>query len=1489
MSKINAARLININYNNNAIRISDETFHFNGESTLISLRNGGGKSVLVQMLTAPFVHKRYRDAKDRPFESYFTTSKPSFILVEWVLDQNAGYVLTGMMVRQSQDSENSGGEDLEMVNFICEYRSSCLQDIQHLPVVEKGKKEMILKNFSACRQMFEGYKRDRSLQFFYYDMNNGAQSRQYFDKLQEYQIHYKEWESIIKKVNLKESGLSELFSDCRDEKGLVEKWFLDAVESKLNKEKNRMKEFQSILEKYVGQYKDNRSKIQRRDTIRLFKQEAQRIQEKLSVYREGELKEEEQENLVAHFISELECLQTVTQEEHQEIVSQMERVLEQIAHIEYEKLSGEIHHLEEQMRFHLSNRDMITMEKESLEREAEEIVQRLHLLVCAKQQKMVDEEKAEWEEVLQKLRVAQEKNANLEPERNRLGYVLRCHYERELEENGRKQEENQQAITQIAESISQEKEIQSDQEKQLREKASAKGALKSQVQAYDRQEEQFNTRYQENFVRNILGEYEPGTLEIFGESQEKHLEELSRERLKAKKALETAKEEQRRQERQLTDMREGQIRKKAEQEQQKSIRSQYEKELETRKVILKYLDLSEKELFDTEKILQASGRKLLEISNIRRNLEKEEDTLQKEYQRLTKGQVLELPQELEAELTGLGIHFVYGMEWLKKNGYPEKENLELVRSHPFLPYALILSEQELEKLSRHTGGICTSFPVPIILREHLEKRETQGGGNVRRYEGVSFYVLFNENLLDEEKLRALVEEKEQQIRRKQEAIQIRQEEYRQYFERQEMVKNQSVSRENYDANEKSLEELEERLKQADEEIRAAAQKLAELKDQMDRQEQEIRRADQEMERQQRKIEDFTQLRGAYEEYVRYRQELELCRKEMNRLVEKQKLSKEKLEKLQERQRTLESARDVLLREEEGQQEAVRKYRRYEEYVEPSESETGKDWRAFWEAAERGDPQEKNKQIVADMEARYAAVTATVSLEIQEWERQEQQCGKRYKEAAQELLHLQKKYHLSEMAWKDTQYNRKEEAHQETLLEDRRMKIGTKQSLWNEEDKRIAVITQQKSDLMKRMRTECGKEEPLPKAEIQNQDFESRKNQLKYQEKELKNSADKLQNRLQSLNENLTALAEYSEFEKREPVAWELDFKEMNARELRNFKGILIRDYNQYRKSKQDAKEQLVRVLNQIARDEHFQEDYYKKPLEAMLELSNDAKQVERQLDTTIQSYDSLMEKLEVDISVVEKEKQKIVELLEDYLQEVHRNLGRIDQNSTITIRDRAVKMLKIQLPAWEENENLYHIRLQDFIDELTEKGIGIFERNENAQEYFGIRMTTRNLYDCVVGIGNVQIRLYKIEAQREYPITWAEVAKNSGGEGFLSAFVILSSLLYYMRKDETDIFADRNEGKVLLMDNPFAQTNASHLLKPLMDVAKKTNTQLICLTGLGGDTIYNRFDNIYVLNLIAASLRSGMQYLRANHLRGNEPETMVVSQIEVVEQQELVF
>ena len=441
MSKINAVRLINVNYNNNAYRISDETLHFNGKSTLISLQNGGGKSVLVQMLTAPFVHPKYRNTKDRLFESYFTTNKPSFILVEWALDQGAGYVLTGLMVRKSQDMEEDRKENLDIIGIVSEYQSPCIQDIHHLPVVEKGKKEMILKNFNSCRQLFETYKKDRDMKFFYYDLTNYAQSRQYFNKLMEYQINYKEWETIIKKINLKESGLSDLFADCKDEKGLTEKWFLEAIESKLNKDKNRIKEFQSILEKYAGQYKDNRSKIKRRDTIRQFKEEANGIQTQAEEYQNAETEEGKQQNKIAWFIHDVNGLLSQTEKAHDHAKEVLEGLDQKLSRVEYEELSSQVYDYEEEKNLHIGNRDMIDMERENLQVQAEQTEKKLHILQCARQQDSVSEEKGELDLLREKIAVARQQGADLEPERKALGLTLKNIFEERIQDN-RQQQEN---------------------------------------------------------------------------------------------------------------------------------------------------------------------------------------------------------------------------------------------------------------------------------------------------------------------------------------------------------------------------------------------------------------------------------------------------------------------------------------------------------------------------------------------------------------------------------------------------------------------------------------------------------------------------------------------------------------------------------------------------------------------------------------------------------------------------------------------------------------------------------------------------------------------------------------------------------------------------------------------------------------------------------------------------------------------------------------
>lgn len=1472
MSKINAIRLINLNYNNNAIKVSDETFHMNGESTLLSLRNGGGKSVLVQMLTAPFVHKRYRDAKDRPFESYFNTPRPTFILVEWALDQGAGCVLTGMMVRKSQAIDGEEPDRLEIVNIVSEYREPCMQDIHHLPVVERGKKEIVLKSFAACRQLFERFKRENPSRFFFYDMGNAAQSRQYFDKLREYQINYREWETIIKKVNLEESGLSNLFSDCKDERGLVEKWFLEAVEGKLNREQNRMKEFQSITGKYVGQYKANQSKIKRRDTIRLFKEEGRRIEEKAGQYQAVEEKKSRQENRIAAFIGELERLKADTAGRLLEAEEELAKNRRALGRVQYEKLSGEYHAIVKEQRFFAGNRDMLEAERDALEREASEYEKRLRMLLCAKQQDVVLEEQAELTEAGQRLAVCHKKTEELAPEREYLGCALHRHYGEALAENeaclaqkdGEKSR-SKQAVLDWQEKIR-------EAELALRENAAREGALKSSVRSYDEAEAFFNNRYGAGLTRNILGSYEPGLLEIRKAEDRQALEEENRGQRRRQRRLEDGRGKSRSLKSTLEALDRENQQKQWEKKQALEQKELYDRELAERAAILKYLELGEADRFDTEKILRASEKKLQEIAGLRRILEKEEDQLAREYRKLTQGRVMELPGELQQEFADRGIRVVYGMEWLKKNGYSEEQNKKIVRNHPFLPYALILSGKELEKLSRLESGVYTSFPVPVIRRELLEEKagETAEGG-VICFPRISFYVLFNENLLSEEKLALLVREAEQKIEKKQEAIAIRSREYDEYFARKETVRSQSVTREGYGSNEEAIKELDAGLQTLAARRDQTAAELAKTEEDVAGLEKEIRETERKIAAMERRQEDFARLCEAYERYEEDCRRLESCRKEGVSLEERRKLDAGQLSREQSRLESLRIETDRLSRK---QQELLESCRRYAAYG--GKPETPAD-------------AELEKLDIAGKEARFRAVTAGMSQELQELERREQKARKRYEEAERELRRLQKKYGLADGAWEDCAYTQKEEEYVEKQLAGARTKLEEKKQCWSEAQTRVAVLESQKENCLKQIREACGEEVPLALDEIRSRDFDEEKSRLEYQGKQLQKKAASLHEAGQGYEENLTALAEYGDLPLKEPVEWEEPLGELDRGQLRRKKGELARDYKAVLEERRDAKESLVRTLNQILRVEAFADDYYKRPLEILLELSDDASQVLRQLATTVQSFDDLMEKLEVDISVVEKEKERIVELLEEYVRDIHANLGRIDDNSTITVRERPLKMLKIQLPDWDENESLYRVRLSDMIDEITRRGIAIFERNENAQEYFGAQLTTKNLYDTVVGIGEVQIKLYKIEEQREYPITWAQVARNSGGEGFLSAFVVLSSLLCYMRRDDTDFFADRNEGKVLVMDNPFAQTNASHLLKPLMDMAGKANTQLICLTGLGGESIYNRFDNIYVLNLIAASLRSGMQYMKTDHVKGREPEIVDVSRIEVAEQLELEF
>lgn len=1486
MSKINAVRFINLNYNNNAMKINDECMQFSGKSTLLSLRNGGGKTVLVQMMTAPFVHRGKQKTKDRPFESYFTTAKPSFILVEWLLDGGAGYVLTGLMVRKNQEISEEKTDALEMMAIISEYKEPCMQDIHHLPVVEQNEKTMKLKSYNSCRKLFEDYKKDKKISFFCYDMSSPAQSRQYFYKLMEYQINYKEWETIIRKVNVKESGLSELFSDCRTEKELVEKWFLEAVESKLNKEENKVKNFQEILEKYAGKYKNIKEQLKRRDAIQKFKEAAEEIQINAEDFLVKEGEKAEQEKVIAAFIARLNVLYEEAEIERERQEEGRKKLQEELEFLKYEQLSCEFHEKNREKRNHASNREMIDLEKESLLRKQEKIQKKVHVFLCAKQQEMVNEDKQEWEIRKEKAAISRTKEENLEPERNRIGGQLSGYYEYRLSDNKEKQEAIKKQKLQIRKDISQQKDILNEYREKTKKITESKGSFRSLVRGYDNIEIKYNSNYKENLSRNILGVYEAGMLDIKQEMYDKEQKKSIQENKEQKEKSENTTEAIHRTERAIEEKREKYFQKDSDIKQAKKEKKGYEQELEERKDILKYLELPEEKLFAREEILHKAKIKMQELSSRRRTLEKKEDALQKEYKLLVSGRVMELPDNLKEEFEKLDVPVVYGMEWLKKNGFTEKKNKEIVSQNPFLPYALILTRQELKKLAERNGETYTSFPVPIIERENLESIKLDRTQSFVKMQDIHFYILFNENLLDEEKMEIMIGQKQKDIADIRETMQICKNEYEDYFHRFDVIKRQAVTKENWDKIQKKLQKLEKEKEDIFQNIQQARDTKQSLKKNFEILQKTLRELEKKIESQAARQRAFKELRTAYAEYEENNKKLQEYEREEERLENRQHLTEEKISQLEENYRELSGQENSLFREEESIQNSCQKFAAYKEIN--RNVKAGK--LLGVDSTLRTDNNSGVKIIpseaeVLKLEARYEAVTADISQELKELELEEEKALTRYHKSFGELRELCQKYNLKNSEWQNIIYDKREQLYQEAELEDYDKKIERKANLLNEEDKKIGILNSQLEGILKQIVSECGKGDPLEEEKISQKDLESAKNQTKYQLSELERKIAFSEKAIQKYRENLTALSEYNNFSADEEIHFEQDFKKMSEKELRDFKGMLIRDYNDIIRCVQKCRENLAQTLNKIARQEAFQDASYKTPLENMLKVCDDAAKVLRQLNITLESYDSLMKQLEVDISLVETEKKNVTELLEDYVQNIHKNLEKIGRNSTIKIREKSIKMLKVILPVWEDNEKLYSLRLSDFVDEITEEGIRLFENNENAQEYIGRKVTSKNLYDTVVGTGNVQIQLYKIEEQREQQISWNQVAKNSGGEGFLSAFVILSSLLDYMRKDDSDIFMDKNEGKVLLMDNPFAQTNAEHLLKPLMNLADKTNTQLICLTGLGGESIYNRFDNIYVLNLIEAHLRNGIQYLRPEHKKGEEVkvETILPTHIEVEE------
>lgn len=1461
MSKISRIRILNLGYNHDTIKIDDETFDFGGESTLISLRNGGGKSVLVQMIMSQFVNKSFRDLGDRQFKSYFTSNRPTFIMTEWQLDNNITRFISGMMVRKNQKEDNDA-EELEMYTFTGSYSAACCYDIDNIPVVKQEGNRRILKGFVECRNLLDNISKDKNGDFRLYDMGSSYGRRQYFATLRQYQINNKEWESIIRKVNQKESGLSELFSNSKDEKELVVNWFLRPIEDKLNQEKNRIDEFRKLTFQFIEQYRSNQSKIEKKSLVEKYFEDTKPLKDDIDRYVALYEDKCEYTAKMAAYVKKLnDTISDLTSgiEEKNNSLADIKNIINQII---YEKISYEIYHYYDSKDEVVSERTQQEAEITRLSYVNDKLARQKCVYDCNKLYLELKDIKTEKAEVEEKIDILLKDSENNRAEIEKIGHALYEHYSLAVKNSIQKNEINDNSISDTENALNKYINDKKDNEKLIRQKSTETGSLQNSVDSYNDAEETFNTRFHCDIKRNILGLYEEGTLEVrkkeFDEEKQEESNRLSR--LYKKKNELDIKTKMLSQEEvdiagKLSDV-------KHEISDQNNLLMDYEQQKSYRLRVIKYAGLKESDIDRTDIIINSLANKLQELEIDKKKLIMAQSGLEKQHEQLKEGKTIELPDNVRNYCMQNDIRYVYGMEWLNKNSRKLDDKARLVENNPFIPYSVIMEKTAFERMRNIDEKLYTSFPIPIIIKEDLEKTTGTVNGNITTYGNVHFFIMFNNHLLDKAELDKMLEEIQDRISNLTDKLQAKNNDIETYNKYRIGIEEQTFSMDAVASAKKKVSECNEeeaQLKQRQAQIRSEKDSISAEYEENNR---SIRSSENIITNYNIRSDEFDKLCEKYKLYNMNLKSLIRLQNELKELENKNRSFDNEIATNRDELMNLKSKRAKL-----------------KEIIDSNKIKTEE----FKIYKENNCTESDSNIVPEEYEAKYYALTKVVSDSIDELNGRLKKLTVRVTTKEKDLAKKNDK-HIAEEEYKNI-YCSEEQYDQ---LEEQIKKNGVSLNAAIESNDKLAgVLAGINKDIeygFRRLNEQTGYKELLPKETIVDTEFDKRINLRKHDIGIIRKEIGNLEARKNELSGKLSGVSEYADVkiyvtqDKMSEIFNDIpDLMTIEKTELDRYQADMRRKLSSIKEQLSKEQNDISEMIRNIAGKNEYQDAYFKKTFESLLVQVGNPQNLSKQYAINRATYESQLEKLIIDLANIDSEQKNVEEMFLEYIKNVNANIAMIDKNSTINVRGRNIKMLRIQVPDWESEKEYYKIQLHEFFERVVRHGIETIENNKNLAEYIGSIISTKNLYDDVIGIGNIKIKLYKIEAEKEVPISWAEVSSNSGGEGFLSAFVILTCLLSYMRRDENDLFSAAEEGKVLIMDNPFAQTYSAHLLKPLMEMAKKTNTQLICLSGLGGDSIYNRFDNIYVLKLVDSNIRKGVQRVEGEHIKGEEVKKMVLS------------
>ena len=1422
-------RLTNIEYDQGKKLYADELFRMQGNNTLINLANGGGKTLLIQLLLQVVLPRE--TLNKRPISDLLGNRKyTGHILVEWKLDsEEPAFLTTGFCFTRGAEEEGN----LKYFLYTVYYRNANSFDIKNLPLVE----DKLPKTYSELLGFLKENRNTREAQLQVF--NDSDKRRDYLRELRTYNLFEKEWKNI-KTTNNVEGGVGEFFAAAKTTKQLLETILIPAVEEVIFTGEDEAKEMAQAFR----QYHENLLRLpelhKNLQDFRILREGGEDVLQRVRDYA----------SVQTHFLNQKSRLRQLsnrvlkelsqTQKDLRTVEDQLGETSRELVEMKYREESLPYEHLKRKLTHVEKEQEQARLGHE----EGEALYQQREYDLRISRGKNLFLERAKYQAdnqaILKTIELeSQGKEAqlkDLDECRTTLSFLVEKRREKTQCENQACQEEIISLETQF-------KTLKGALDQVYEEKNSYTGSiyrLQSQLEAYQLQWDRLAQEYPH------LGWLEDPTFAL--REIEKLIEGLKNNQQELLRKKQLFKDQSAKDTQELHELLLKIPRLEADINSVQKEKKDYEgatdelKETLARHSIFCRDPFAEKSRFEAElfrKKLELQEKHVRDGASLTQ-LKDQVNLIQEHEVYIPNREILRVQHLLQE----LHIPSQVGSEWLKALLQDETQREAYLRHNPLLPYALVLTEPDFKRLqsSKAWQSELLTSPVPLMIRnEALVPDQKYPSERLLTLQPNSSYMLWHpgyQYTISAQSLAQVLANLEAEIQSKEVDLSQLQDGIKKLNRTENLLDNFFVRYpENPEA--RFLEASEAATRR----LHQAQQRLQQLEEALKSAEAELMQLDAEHEALREELREREKAWQAFGEWERVLPDRETKSKELGIIQIKLKECEQRIHSLRQTQEEIEKKRlssERLKSELEGQ---LQHWQRTLDLI-PSPQKTGitplnltyEEAEARWKAAEELHKQTSStishyeellkrnqtditrceKVLRQELKLTWVEVPEAYSRisddELRRIEGEVSALAKRVREAEKGLhaLELEIKGYVGTLQERARQIIRQYDKEPYTFLGD-----------LTEEERRINLKIQ----------------------ELHRQLKEWQALQAEYK---------RLEQIYSQASATLRAILKNVEVTKEEELLEEPLWQQIQGKlhlTLEEWSEELAKARKELDQKRQTVDQSFRNYAELLRNQENPVVERFVTHLLAEDERRFDLEVVETSFQKSFDLIAKYEEKVRHDLQESERNKKELVERCVKQAQRVAEGIKGIDRYVRVNYAGRQTHAIQIKLRDWDQSQAV--ILMEAYVDDAIRELKRLTDEQQPEEKrltYIERKMSSKQLLHTLSNLDQSTVKVLKPEQHPESPRleTWEEVQKWSGGERYAGYMAMFMAILSFTRARMSEL---HNPPKVLIADNPFGVASSPHVLNLIFQLAESNQVQMICLTALTDENIFNYFPVVYSLRL----------------------------------------